>query len=113
MKERRTAVRYKLAMPILVRQVPALSESPSFRGKARDISTHGLHFTTLERLTLGTRFEFTLELPVEITGGIRVLIVAQASVIRVESQRESELESASIGAVIERFDIMRSVAATT
>lgn len=107
MREQRAAQRYMLALPIVVRRVPMLREADLLYGKTRDISTRGLYFTTYEQLAPGMKFEFSLELPPEITPGSRVLVTAQANTARVESQQGSQFESVGVGAVIEKFQIIR------
>jgi PilZ domain-containing protein len=106
MTERRTARRYDLSLPILIR----LSERQildSQNGKTRDISTRGLYFVIDQELRAGSELEITLTLPGEITRGSEVLVRATGKVVRVEPRREDELDRLGVAAVIERYDIVR------
>jgi hypothetical protein len=112
MTERRTARRYDLSLPIIIR-IPAERQDNSQAGKTRDISTRGLYFVIGQDLEAGSELEITLTLPAEITRGTAVFVRALGKVVRVERRMEGSTTRMGIAAVIERYDIIREAAAQT
>jgi PilZ domain len=112
MTERRTARRYDLSLPILIR-VPVDKESSTRNGRTRDISTRGVYFTLDKDVEAGTELDITLTLPAEITRGTEVLVRAQGRVIRVDPQHEDGSDRVGVAAVIERYDIIRGEHSTS
>jgi hypothetical protein len=110
MTERRTARRYDLSLPIIVR-VPAERALDSQQGKTRDISTRGLYFVVDQNLESGSQLDLTLTLPGEITRGSEVFVRALGKVVRVERRMEDGSARMGVAAVIERYDIIRGEAA--
>src|SRR4030088_2297449 len=110
MTERRTARRYDLSLPVIIR-VPVERES-SRNGKTRDISTRGLYFTVDQDLSAGTELDITLTLPSEVTRGSEVFIRATGKVVRVEKKPENGSSRVGVAAVIERYEIIRNEPAT-
>jgi c-di-GMP-binding flagellar brake protein YcgR len=110
MTERRTARRYDLSLPIIIR-VPAERATDSQQGKTRDISTRGLYFVIDQNLDAGSELDITLTLPAEITHGTEVLVRALGKVVRVEPRSENGDLRMGVAAVIERYDIIRGEAA--
>jgi len=106
MTERRTARRYDLSLPVLIR-LPINREPGSHNGQTRDISTRGVYFILNKDMTPGTELDFTLTLPAEITRGTEVFVRAHGRVVRVDKRHDEEHESVGIAAVIERYDIIR------
>ena len=106
MTERRTARRYDLSLPILIR-MPATQVIGPPNGKTRDISTRGLYFVIDQDLKAGSELDITLTLPSEITRGSAVLVRATGKVVRVERRKEDESDRLGVAAVIERYDIVR------
>ncbi len=106
MSERRTARRYDLALPVIIR-VPVKETTEKKSGKTRDISTRGVYFTVDERVETGSELDITLTLPPEITHGTEVFVRAQGRVIRVEQRRDDDDTRLGVAAVIERYDIIR------
>ncbi len=114
MRERRTARRYRLALPIVIFRLPKVKDTDPLRGRTRDISTHGLYFTTDRKLAQGAKLNFSLTLPREITSGTQVSITAEATVVRVEKKKaEDNIERVGVAAVIERFEIIRAESSTS
>lgn len=109
--ERRSSRRYDLSLPVLVR-VPAEKTSDSRKGKTRDISTRGLYFVMDQDPLAGSRLDLVLTLPTEITSGTEVLVRALGKVLRVEPRIEDGNTRMGVAAIIERYDIVRSEAAT-
>jgi PilZ domain len=106
MTERRTARRYDLSLPVLIR-LPINREPGSHSGQTRDISTRGVYFILNKDMAPGTELDFTLTLPSEVTRGTEVFVRAHGRVVRVDKRRDEEHESIGIAAVIERYDIIR------
>ena len=110
MTERRTARRYDLSLPIIIR-IPAEHHDDSQEGKTRDISTRGLYFVIEQDLEAGSELDITLTLPPEITHGTEVFVRALGKVVRVERRNEDGTARLGVAAVIERYDIIRGEAA--
>lgn len=110
MTERRTARRYDLSLPVIIR-VPAERVLDSQPGKTRDISTRGLYFVVNQNLESGSQLDITLTLPGEMTHGSEVFIRALGKVVRVERRMEDGDTRMGVAAVIERYDIVRGEAA--
>ena len=107
MTELRTARRYDLSLPVLVR-VPVERDLDALKGEIRDISTRGLYFLADKDLEAGSELEITLMLPTEITRGIEVLVHALARVVRVERRSEDGCTRVGVAAMIEHYHIIRS-----
>jgi hypothetical protein len=110
MTERRTARRYDLSLPVIIR-IPTERQVDSQEGKTRDISTRGLYFVIEQDLEAGSELDITLTLPAEITHGTEVFVRALGKVVRVERRMEDETMRMGVAAVIERYDIIRGEAA--
>lgn len=110
MTERRTARRYDLSLPIIVR-MPAERTANTKNAKTRDISTRGLYFVIDQDLEAGSDLDITLTLPAEITHGTDVFVRAFGKVVRVENKMEDGTSRMGVAAVIERYDIIRGEAA--
>ncbi len=111
MTERRTARRYDLSLPVIIR-LPTEREVDSSEGKTRDISTRGLYFVIEQDLSAGSELDITLTLPSEITHGTEVFVRALGKVVRVERRTEDGTVRMGVAAVIERYDIIRGQTAT-
>jgi hypothetical protein len=106
MTERRSARRYDLSLPVLVR-LPIGKEPESRNGQTRDISTRGVYFSLDKEIAPGTEVDFTLTLPAEITRGTEVFVRAHGKVVRVDKRRDDGHETIGVAAIIERYDIIR------
>ena len=110
MTERRTARRFDLSLPIIIR-VPTEQALNTQQGKTRDISTRGLYFVIEQNMEAGSELDITLTLPAEITHGTEVFVRALGKVVRVERRSEDGDTRMGVAAVIERYDIIRGEAA--
>jgi hypothetical protein len=108
MTERRTARRYDLSLPVIIR-MSAERVVDSQEGKTRDISTRGLYFVLDQNVEAGSELDITLTLPSEITHASEVLVRALGKVVRVEQRMEDGNARMGVAAVIERYDIVRGV----
>ena len=111
MNERRTARRYDLSLPVIIR-MPVDKDTTSRSGKTRDISTRGVYFTIDQDLDTGAELDITLTLPSEVTRGSEVFIRAMGKVIRVDKKAENGSSRVGVAAVIERYEIIRNEPAT-
>jgi hypothetical protein len=107
MTERRTARRYDLSLPVIIR-IPVEKEISSRNGKTRDISTRGVYFTIDQDLGAGAELDITLTLPAEVTRGSEVFIRAMGKVVRVDRKPENGSSRVGVAAVIERYEIIRT-----
>lgn len=104
MTDRRTARRYDLSLPVLIR-VPV--ERDARDGKTRDISTRGVYFIVENNLTAGSELDLTMTLPAEVTGGTEVFIRAIGKVVRVEKTAGHDGRH-GVAALIQRYEIVRN-----
>ena len=104
-EERRASSRYNLALPVEIRLVPLLNAVRSIVVETRDISTHGFYFNIVQKFMVGTNFEFSIALPIEITGATQA---GKARAVRVEETGESHSSSLGVGALIESYQISRA-----
>ena len=111
MSERRTARRYDLSLPVIIR-VPVDNEPLTRKGKTRDISTRGLYFIIDQDLSAGAELDITLTLPAEVTRGSEVLVRAMGKVVRVDKKPENGATHMGVAAVIERYEIIRNETAS-
>jgi PilZ domain len=105
--ERRATSRYNLALPVEIRLAPNLTAAGTILVETRDISTHGFYFNIAQKFTAGTQFEFSIALPIEITGATQAYISGTARAIRVEETGESHAGRSGVGALIENYRISR------
>jgi hypothetical protein len=105
MTDRRTARRYDLSLPVLIR-VPV--ERDACNGKTRDISTRGVYFVIENHLTAGAELDLTMTLPAEVTGGTEVFIRAIGKVVRVEKGLGNDDQQVGVAALIQRYEIVRN-----
>jgi|SRR5689334_19708304 PilZ domain-containing protein len=105
MTDRRTARRYDLSLPVLIR-IPVAQDACN--GKTRDISTRGVYFIIEDRLSAGAELDLTMTLPAEVTGGTEVFIRAIGKVVRVEKGPETTDGQIGVAALIQRYEIVRN-----
>ena len=108
MSERRTARRYDLSLPVMIRIPIEQQEISARNGKTRDISTRGVYFLIDNDLNAGAELDLTMTLPAEVTGGTEVFIRAIGKVVRVENRPETGEQRVGVAAVIERYEIIRN-----
>lgn len=105
-KERRTARRYVLSLPV---KVGGPKHQP-WDGVAKDVSINGLYLIikTDEVLPLGAMLDFSTVLPVEVTGKHQVRVSGRAKAVRIEKQTGEEFGCVGIASTIESYDFIRS-----
>ncbi len=109
MSERRSARRYDLSLPVMIR-VAAQGFAETQSGKTRDISTRGLYFVIDQDVRPGSDLDIMLTLPREMTNGEEVLVKAAGKIVRVETRLEDGNARQGVAAIIQRYDIMRGTA---
>src|SRR4029077_14682348 len=107
MTERRTARRYDLALPVIIR-LPIEKGISSRSGKTRDISTRGDYFTIDQDLGAGAELDITLTLPAEVSRGSEVFIRGMGKGVGVDKKPENGSARVGVAAVIERYEIIRT-----
>ena len=110
MTERRTARRYDLSLPVIIR-IPIENQVGSRNGKTRNISTRGVYFMVDNELNTGSELDLTMTLPAEVTGGTEVFIRAIGKVLRTEKRSDNGNDRVGVAAIIERYEIIRNEAA--
>jgi hypothetical protein len=106
-EERRAASRYNLVFPVEIRLAPTVTAVGSILVKTRDISSHGFYFNIAQKFTVGTGFEFSIALPIEVRGTSQAYVCGKARAVRVEENGENHLGRLGVGALIVRYQISR------
>ncbi len=89
-----------MALPITVHE--AGGERLKRQGETRDVSFRGLYFVSSSNFEVGSKIEFVLTLPKEITLATDVQIRCSGLVVRVEPHPEH----AGIAARIEKYEFL-------
>jgi c-di-GMP-binding flagellar brake protein YcgR len=110
MNDRRTARRYDLSLPIIVRALID-KEGACRTGKTQDISTQGICFTIDDNLSAGAELNLTIILAAERTGGSEVLVKATGKVIRVDKRSGNGDQKVSVAAMFKMHEMVRNEAA--
>jgi PilZ domain len=103
-EERRAAFRYNLALPVEIRLASKPDAAEAILAETQDISVRGLYFNIAQKFPVGTEFEFSITVPIEITRAAQVNISGKARAVRVEETGKGDL---GVGAVIERYQVSR------
>jgi hypothetical protein len=107
MKDRRTARRYDVSLPVIV-GVPIRKQVVSRTGKIRDISAKGVYFTVDMDLSAGALLDLTMTVPAEVTGGTEVFVRATGNVVRVDKRPADANPRVGVAAVTERYEMVRN-----
>ena len=106
-EERRSTSRYNLILLVEIRVARNMAAAGTVLAETQDMSKHGFYFNIAEKFTVGTQFEFSFTLPVDITGAIQVNISGKARAVRVEETGESHSGWSGVGAIIESYEVSR------
>ena len=87
--------------------MPDLTAAGSILVETRDISTHGFYFNIAHAFQVGTEFEFSISLPIEVTGATQAYVSGKARAVRVEGTGESNPGRLGVGALIESYQVSR------
>lgn len=104
-KERRTAPRYNLSLPI-VSWAAVSKNGERCYGTTDNISCDGIYFATDRKFTPGSKLDFSLVLPEKLTGGIEATIHARGIVVRTERKSGAGALGMGTALVIEKLDIV-------
>ena len=88
--------------------MPNLTAAGSILVETRDISTHGFYFNIAQAFQVGTEFEFSISLPIQVTGATQAYVSGKARAVRVEETGESNPGHSGVGALIESYQIGRA-----
>ena len=89
-----------MALPIAIRE-PGEPRS-AVQGETRDVSFRGLYFLSHANFEIGSKIEFVLTLPKEITLATDVQIQCMGLVVRVEPQADRS----GVAARIEKYEFL-------
>jgi hypothetical protein len=107
-EERRATSRYNLVLLVEITVTPNLAAVGPILIETRDISTRGFYFNIPQQFTVGTQFEYSIALPIEITGATRANINGKARAVRVKETGENHPGRLGVGALIESYQISRA-----
>jgi hypothetical protein len=99
--EKRRATRFPMALPVILAR-PAEAEEMA---QTRDVSSGGVYFEVAEAPSPGSRLEFVLTLPTEITLTGPVQIRCVGKVVRVDHGLGRQV---GVAATIDRYEFMRN-----
>lgn len=109
MTERRTARRYDLSLPVVVR-APGGGKAVPQKGRTRDVSTRGVYLLLDRAVSENSDFDLTMALPTEVAGGPGVFVRAVGKVVRTEEWTEEGSRRVGVGAMLQRYEIVRNEA---
>jgi len=101
--ERRTACRFRMKLPLIVRWTNGVAVGEAST-QSHEVSSRGLLFSLPEEVRLGTLVEILMTLPHEITlaGPVRVRCLGR--VLRFDTHAQ---EGTTVAAAIERYEFLR------
>lgn len=108
MEDRRAARRFPMKLPLEV-SIPSTGGPVSASARTRNLSYCGLYFTLERAMPPGSRIEFVLTLPKEITLASDVRVQCAGRVVRVEGPNGRRPEAGGpvgVAAVIEEYDFL-------
>src|SRR5438477_11753785 len=103
--EQRTSRRFALKLPVSIRcENGYMQEVPA---ETRDVSAQGVFFYPGSSLAEGTKVEFTLTLPPEITLTESIRVRCRGRVVRID---DAQPHQTGIAAIIEQYDFVPETA---
>ena len=105
MRERRTAPRYDLELPIVVRRVPTLGANFDSSGETGNISTGGIYFTADRRFAVDDVVNFSLTFA-GLAQGEDILVNGRARVLRLVRPKTIS-GRVGVAVIIQNFQILR------
>jgi PilZ domain. len=99
--EQRGTRRIALTLPVAVRF--ADSEAPEMAAQTKDVSARGIYFYMDSHPQAGSRLEFTLTLPPEITLTEEIRVRCVGRIVRVENPNPGKV---GIAAAIEQYEFL-------
>ena len=108
MKNRRTARRYDLFLPVMVLASIDADAAPR-TGRTRDISTRGVYFTIDNDLDTGAELSLKITFPAEgTTGGPEVFLKATGKVTRVDKCSGNGDRKVSVAVMFKMHEMVRN-----
>ena len=106
-KERRSAQRFQLKLPLVVRWQRAENAGEA-QAESKDVSSRGVYFFLSDEMKEGSALEIVMTLPHEITmaGPVHVRCLG-----RVQRTEEQEGKKVGVVAAIERYEFVRGESA--
>ena len=101
MVEKRRATRFPMALPVILAKPAEVEEM----AQTRDVSSGGVYFEVGEAPQPGSRLEFVLTLPTEITLTGPVQIRCVGKVVRVDHGMGRQI---GVAATIDRYEFLRN-----
>lgn len=98
--EQRSSRRFSLKLPVSIRY--ADGQPQEVPAETRDVSAQGVFFYTGSKVAEGSRVEFTLTLPPEITLTESIRVRCRGRVVRIDETRPQN----GIAAIIEQYDFV-------
>jgi hypothetical protein len=99
--EQRTSRRFALKLPVSIRcENGEIKEVPA---ETRDVSAQGVFFYAGSRLAKGSKVEFTLTLPPEITLTESIRVRCRGRIVRIDEARPQQT---GIAAIIDQYDFV-------
>ncbi|HWY69713.1 MAG TPA: PilZ domain-containing protein [Terriglobales bacterium] len=103
--EQRTSRRFALKLPVSIRcEDGQIREVPA---ETRDVSAQGVFFYTGSKLSKGSKVEFTLTLPPEITLTESIRVRCRGRIVRIDDGRPQQT---GIAAIIDQYDFVPDTA---
>jgi hypothetical protein len=102
--EQRTSKRFSLKLPVSVRCDNGHASEVS--AETRDVSAQGVFFYTGSSLSQGTKVEFTLTLPPEITLTESIRVRCRGRIVRIDEITPR----VGVAAIIEQYDFVPDTA---
>jgi hypothetical protein len=101
--ERRSASRFKMKLPLIVRWTngAAVGEAST---QSREVSSRGLSFSLPGELKVGTLVEILMTLPHEVTMAGPVHVRCLGRVLRLDASQDS---ATTVAAAIDRYEFLR------
>ena len=102
-KDRRTARRFRMKLPITLMWATGNGQG-QVKGETSEVSSRGVHFVSEKEVDSGTRVEFQMTLPHEVTlaGPVRVRCLGR--VVRTEAREEKKV---GVSVAIDRYEFVR------
>jgi len=108
MEERRTARRYRLALPVSIKLKSGFHQVEESLAQRSIFRLIGFYLRTGRTLDVGAKFRFSITLPRQGEETVQGFVSGQAAVVRVERRMENTARPAGIAAVIETYKIVQS-----
>jgi PilZ domain len=100
--EQRANRRFSLQLPVSIHYTDG--HAPEIAAETRNVSAQGVYFYAQSKLAEGSRIEFTMTLPPEVTLTDSIRVRCQGKVVRIDNGGSSA--EIGIAAIIEQYDFI-------